>query len=281
VTIDLSRYRVQPHSTIRLAHHDTAPPETGADRRAIETQLQQDLNAMVEWQPKLRADENAGLLVVLLAPDTGGEDPTIRDVFGVLDLRGASVAKFGAPSEIDQKRDFLRRVHAAVPALGEIGIFNRSHYDDIVEPWLAGELDEQTRSRRYGHVRNFEQLLIDSGLTVLKSFFHISRQEQARRVLTRIDDPTEQHEFSPDDVEVNQRWEEYQSTYENVIANTSTDTAPWHVIPAEHAWYRNAVVARLVVEALEAMQPKYPAPVEDIEQYRAPLEAVAEGNAAT
>jgi polyphosphate kinase 2 (PPK2 family) len=253
-------HRIEPDQPMDLASIDPDPPPD-LDRDESESARDRDLERLVELQQRLSAEERHGLLVILLGVDTSGKDETIQDVFGVLDLRSARAVKFGAPSETEQKHDFLWRVHAATPGHGEIVIFNRSHYDDMTEPWVAGEIDHAELQQRCEHARNFERLLTDSGISILKLFFHISRDEQAKRILERLETPERQHEFSPADIGVQEQWDQYWTVFEQLLAATSTDSAPWFVIPSNAAWFRSGVAAR------------FPAPVEDIEQYREKLDA--------
>ena len=271
--IDTDRYRARPGAPVELATVDPEPPATGADRAAYERALRADLAGLAEWQRRLRAAERHGLLIILMAADTGGKDPTIREVFGALDPRGLAVAKFGAPSATERRHDFLRRVHAAAPGRGEIAVFNRSHYDDIVEPRLRGELDGDARQGHYAHTRHFEELLSGSGIAIRKFYFHISRDEQARGVLARLEDPEQQHEFDPDDIAVQEQWDAYLAAYEEVVNATTTERAPWYVVPANRPWFRNATVARVVAEALEQLDPQFPAPLpaEEVQRYKAAL----------
>lgn len=273
-------YRASADGQVSLEALDCDPPGS-ARQESTDAASERDLRRLVELQQRLSAEEQHGLLVVLLGVDTSGKDETIQDVFGVLDLRSARSAKFGTPTEEEEKHDFLWRYHAAVPARGEVVIFNRSHYDDIVEPWVAGAVDDETRGQRYAQVRYFEQLLAESGITVLKLFFHISKAEQAKRIRERLEDPARQHEFSPDDIEVQEQWGTYQAAYEDLIAGTSTGHAPWYIVPANKAWFRVGLVASIAAEIVAGLDPAFPAPLDkdDVEQYRQRLEAAAEGRA--
>lgn len=253
-------------------------PPGAAKQQSTDAERSRNLRRLTELQQRLNAEEQHGLLVVLLGVDTSGKDETIQDVFGVLDLRSARSAKFGTPTEDEERHDFLWRYHPAVPARGEIVIFNRSYYDEIVEPWTAGDLDDETRSQRYAHVRHFEQLLTESGITLLKVFFHISKAEQAKRIRERLEDPERQHEFSPDDIEVQEQWDTYQTAFEELITATSTEHAPWYIVPANKAWFRAGLVASLATELLSAVDPQYPAPLDDDEraQYLQRLDAASD-----
>ena len=267
---------VTPGVAFELQSIATGPanPEQAS---ATDAAVARNLERIAELQKKLQAEERAGLLVILLAVDTGGKDETIEEVFGVLDLRGSSVEKFGKASETEEKHDFLWRFHQVAPGKGEIVIFNRSHYDEITEPWTRGEIDEATRKMRYEHIRAFEKLLTDSGIRILKLHFRVSREEQARRVLKRLENPEKQHEFSPNDIDVQRQWDTYQTAFQEILTETSTENAPWYVIPADDHPYRRLMAATLTLDALEGIGPEYPAPVEDIEQYRQELADASDG----
>jgi PPK2 family polyphosphate:nucleotide phosphotransferase len=249
---------------VSLKEFDGDPPGS-AKQTSTDAECERNLRRLTELQQRLNAEEQHGLLVVLLGVDTSGKDETIQDVFGVLDLRSARSAKFGAPTEDEERHDFLWRFHPAVPARGEVVVFNRSYYDDIVEPWIAGDLDDETRTQHYAHVRHFEQLLTESGITILKVFFYISKAEQAKRIRERLEDPMRQHEFSPDDIEVQEQWDTYQTAFEDLITATSTEHAPWYIVPANKAWFRTGLVASLATELLAALDPQFPAPLDDDE----------------
>lgn len=277
--IDSETYRTSIGKSVDLTSFSTTPPSP-TDENEIDPMVARNLERIADLQKKLRAEERAGLLVVLLAVDTGGKDETIEEVFGVLDLRGSSVEKFGKASETEEKHDFLWRFHQVAPGKGEIVIFNRSHYDEITEPWTRGEIDEATRKMRYEHIHAFEKLLTDSGIRILKLHFRVSREEQARRVLKRLENPEKQHEFSPNDIDVQRQWDTYQTAFQEILSETSTENAPWYVIPADDHLYRRLMASTLALEALEAIGPEYPTPVEDIQQYRQEL-AYASGGAVT
>lgn len=220
---------------------------------------------------KLQAESRRAVLVVLMAVDTGGKDPTVDDVFGRVSLSGVRVAHFASPTDEEDEHDFLWRVHEKVPRHGEITVFNRSQYDAVVEPRLGGSIDDEEVERRIGHIRAFEELLADSGTVVRKFFLYISRAEQARRIEERLDDPTKRWEFDPHDVDVHQRWDDYHAVYERLIATTSTDRSPWYVVPADDPEVRNAIVARVIRDTLEEMGPAFPEVDEDLERFRAVL----------
>ena len=274
--VDSETHRTSIGTSVDLTSFSTTPPSP-TDENEINSMVARNLERITELQKKLRAEEQAGLLVILLAVDTGGKDETIEEVFGVLDLRGSGVEKFGKASETEAKHDFLWRFHQVAPGKGEIVIFNRSHYDEITEPWTRGEIDEATRKMRYEHIRAFEKLLTDSDIHILKLHFRVSREEQARRVLKRLENPELQHEFSPNDIDVQRQWDTYQTAFQEILTETSAENAPWYVIPADDHPYRRFMASTLTLQALEAIGPEYPAPVEDIQQYRQELADASDG----
>ena len=198
------------------------------------------------------------LLVVLQAIDAGGKDGTIRSVFDGVNPQGVKVTSFKKPSAEELAHDYLWRVHHHTPAAGEIAIFNRSHYEDVLVVRVHGLVPEPRWRARYRHIREWERMLHDEGTTIVKLFLHISKDEQRERLQERIDDPTKRWKWHPGDLAERQRWDDYQLAFAEAIAETSTDRAPWFVIPANRNWFRNLVVSGILVETLEAMAPRIP-----------------------
>ena len=198
------------------------------------------------------------VLVVLQAMDAGGKDGTIRVVFDGVNPQGVRVASFKKPSEVELAHDYLWRCHAEVPASGELVIFNRSHYEDVLVVRVHEFVPEARWRRRYQHIRNFEELLTDEGTTIVKVFLHISKDEQATRLQERIDDPTKRWKFAKADLAERARWDDYQKAFEEALSETSTKAAPWYVVPADRNWFRNLVVAEILVETLEGLKLAYP-----------------------
>jgi PPK2 family polyphosphate:nucleotide phosphotransferase len=224
--------------------------------------LADDLAAL---QERLYAESAQTLLVVLQAMDAGGKDGTIKHVFRGVNPQGVRVTSFKQPTPEELAHDFLWRVHANVPRHGFIGIFNRSHYEDVLIARVHDLVPESVWRRRYRHINHFESLLHDAGVRVVKLFLHISREEQAERLLARLDDPTKRWKFNPGDLAERARWDEYAAAYEEALQRTSTEHAPWYVVPADRKWFRNWAVSRIVIETLEAMDPRYPEPAEDLD----------------
>jgi PPK2 family polyphosphate:nucleotide phosphotransferase len=205
---------------------------------------------------------------VLQAMDTGGKDGTIKHVFRGVNPQGCQVSSFKAPSAEESAHDFLWRYHQRVPSRGMIGIFNRSHYEDVLVVRVKGLVPEEVWRPRYAVINQFEQALSLSGVTVLKFYLHISRDEQKRRLESRLADADKRWKFSANDLRERRYWDDYMAAFEEAISNTSTDVAPWYVVPANNKWYRNLVIARTIADTLEAMDPRYPAPEEGLDQLR-------------
>jgi PPK2 family polyphosphate:nucleotide phosphotransferase len=211
-----------------------------------------------DLQERFYAEATRGLLIVLQAMDTGGKDGTIKHVFKIVNPLGVHVASFKVPTSIESAHDYLWRVHAKTPAKGDIVIFNRSHYESVLVERVHELVPKKVWKKRYRHIKAFEQLLVDEGTTVVKFFFHISKDEQRERLLARLDDPNKRWKFNPDDVAERKLWDDYQAAYEDAINKTDSQHAPWHVVPANHKWYRNYYVSKVLVDTLQDLKPKFP-----------------------
>jgi PPK2 family polyphosphate:nucleotide phosphotransferase len=206
----------------------------------------------------LYADARYALLIVLQGRDASGKDGTIRKVFTAVNPQGCQVATFRAPSEYEARHDFLWRVHQNVPARGMIGIFNRSHYEDVLVPRVHNLLPKKTWSARYGHINDFEQMLVANGTVILKFMLHISRDEQKERLNERLTDPTKNWKFNPSDLDDRKHWTEFTKAYRGILLNTSTRWAPWYIVPADNKDFRNWMVARTIADTLERLDLRYP-----------------------
>lgn len=224
--------------------------------------FEDELATVAGLQQRLFAEEREALLVVLQAMDAGGKDGTIRSVLTGVNPAGVDVNAFGVPSEEERAHDFLWRVHAHTPAKGQIGIFNRSHYEDVLVVRVKQLVPEEVWRRRYGHIRDFERLLTDEGTHVVKIFLHISSDEQRERLQDRLDSPDERWKFRAGDLDDRALWDEYMAAFEDALTETSTADAPWYVVPADRKWVRNLVVAKILRHHLERIDPDYP-PAED------------------
>lgn len=260
---DFKRYRVGRR--LKLKDFDAAArPFAGSSREVDDSRLDELAIEIDRLQDLLYANGTAGgprkLLLVLQGLDTSGKDGTARAVFSRCSPLGVRVAAFKAPTEEERARDFLWRVHQVVPRAGEIVVFNRSHYEDVLVPFVEGWIDDAERERRVKHINAFERLLVESGTTVLKCYLHISKDEQRLRLQARVDDPAKRWKFQPGDLATRAKWKQYLAAYDTALSATSTAHAPWHVIPADSKSNRNLMIATLVAQALQAMKLKSPKP---------------------
>jgi PPK2 family polyphosphate:nucleotide phosphotransferase len=261
----LDRYRVKEGTRVVLADWDPADQSGFAGGKQEGEEAAVRLTARLEkLQEILWADRRHRLLVVLQAMDTGGKDGTIRNVFEGVNPAGVRVASFKVPTAPELAHDYLWRVHPHVPGNGEITIFNRSHYEDVLVVRVHELIERERWEKRYRHLVEFERLLVEEGTTIVKFFLHISKDEQRRRLQARIENPTKRWKFASGDLDERKLWDDYQRAYEDAISNTSTEFAPWYVVPADRKWYRNLVVASVLVDALEAMELRHPEPEQDL-----------------
>jgi len=215
-------------------------------------------------QERLHAQRRQRVLVVLQGMDTSGKDGTIRGVFHEVDPLGLRIVPFRGPTPLEASHDYLWRVHAQVPAAGELAIFNRSHYEDVLVPRVMGEIGHDECERRYRQIREFERMLSETGTSIIKCMLHISKDEQRERLQARIDDPTKHWKFDLSDVDARKHWDAYQHAYRDALAATSTDYAPWYVIPADSKSHRNLMVAMLLLRFLEDLKLEYPPAKEEL-----------------
>jgi PPK2 family polyphosphate:nucleotide phosphotransferase len=270
---------IAPGATPSLDDADAAPPESLPPRKELRARTRELRDRMDELQRRLYAEGRQALLVVVQARDAGGKDGLIRRVFGRLNPQGCVVTSFGPPSARELRQDFLWRVHAAVPPAGKIGIFNRSHYEDVLVVRVRNLVSRAIWSRRPEQIVSFERILHENRITVLKFMLHVSRKEQARRLTRRLEDPRRNWKFDPGDIDDRARWDEYTEAYKDALARTSLAHAPWFVIPADDKLVRDYLAAELVVEALERMSPEFPqANAENVQKYMASLKAADAGS---
>jgi PPK2 family polyphosphate:nucleotide phosphotransferase len=255
-------YRVKPESQLNLDRYD--PDDTGEYKKtdqgkekakAITVQL---IGRLEELQERLFANGNRAVLIVLQGMDTSGKDGTIKSVMSGVNPQGCKVATFKAPTNSELAHDFLWRVHHEVPAKGQIGIFNRSHYEDVLITRVHKMISSKVAAQRLNQIKEFEEMLAENGTTILKFFLHISKDEQKERLEARIHDPEKRWKFSEGDLEERKLWADYMTAFQDVLSATSTDYAPWYIVPANRKWYRNVVIAGRVVGALEDMKLKTP-----------------------
>jgi PPK2 family polyphosphate:nucleotide phosphotransferase len=263
---DSDRWLVPPGAPFSLADRDprdtTGAPGGKKDTKKSLEELSARLAAL---QDPLYAESRQSLLVVLQAMDAGGKDGTVKHVFRGVNPQGVRVTSFKEPTPLELAHDFLWRVHANTPHHGEIGIFNRSHYEDVLIVRVEDLVPESVWRRRYRHINHFEWLLHDSNTRVIKLYLHISREEQAERLQARLADPCKHWKFDPGDLRKRERWDDYMAAYEEAIQRTSVEHAPWYVVPADRKWFRNWAVSRIVIETLEEMDPQYPEPAENLD----------------
>jgi PPK2 family polyphosphate:nucleotide phosphotransferase len=255
---ELKRYRIKPGH--RVQWHDVDPGDTGSFDAEEESVAATDIHIahIASIQRRLFAEGKQSLLVVLQAMDTGGKDGTIRHLAKGLNPAGCQVTSFKAPTPDELSHDFLWRVHPHAPAKGMIAIFNRSHYEDVLITRVHELVSDREARRRLRDIAGFEHLLAANGTTILKFFLAISKDEQRARLKVRIDDPDKRWKFDPVDLKERRRWDRYQEVYADAIAATSTNHAPWYIIPANHKWYRNYLVSKIIATTLEKMNPQYP-----------------------
>ena len=267
---DYTRYRVEPGKPLKLSSVD--PDESGRYERKkdVRKELELQRRRIQDLQEKLYAENKHGLLIVLQAMDTGGKDGTIKHVFEGVNPQGCRVSSFKAPSAEERNHDFLWCYHKSAPAVGRIGIFNRSHYEDVLVVRVKNLVPEEVWRKRYELINNFERGLVLNGITILKFYLHISKGEQKKRLESRLDDPDKRWKFSSNDIKERALWGAYQEAFEDAIAACSTEWAPWYVVPANKKWYRNLVIARTIADTLEAIDPRFPLAEEGLEKEEIP-----------
>ena len=249
--------RVHPGKPLTLSHHDPAAT-LGWEKEAAKAELF-DVKLRIDvLQRRLYAEEKRSLLLVLQAMDAAGKDGTIRNMLAGLNPAGIEVSSFRAPAGPEALHDYLWRVHAVAPAKGMIGIFNRSHYEDVLIVRVKEFVPKSVWSKRYGQIKAFEELLTDEGTTVVKCYLNVSEDEQRKRLQERVDDPEKRWKFRMGDLEDRKLWPEYQKAYKDALVRTATDDAPWYIVPADRNWVRNLAVAKILLHHLEEMKPKLP-----------------------
>ena len=266
-------YLVKPGHQIKLKDFD--PDDYGQwkgkkknGKKAL-IALRQELDSL---QNVLYAEHKQKILVVLQAMDTAGKDSTIRNVFEGINPQGVRVVSFKVPNPVELDHDYLWRIHSQVPGKGELVIFNRSHYEDVLVVRVHKLVSEKTWKRRFAQINAFEQMLVDEGTTILKFFLKITPAEQKDRLLDRLEVPEKNWKFNPGDLAERKLWPDYMDAYEDVMNQTSTEWAPWLIVPANHNWYRNLVVAATIVKTLKSLKMNYPEAATDLEKYRKNLE---------
>lgn len=258
----MKAHLVPPGSQLNLAQID--PDGTGDyqknqhDKAQAKSLTAKLVNQLDTLQERLYANNNRALLIVLQGMDTSGKDGTIKHVMSGVNPQGCKVVTFKTPSAEELKHDFLWRVHQKAPEKGQIGIFNRSHYEDVLITRVHDLISDKVVQQRFNQINEFEELLSESGTCILKFFLHISKDEQKKRLEERIQNPEKRWKFSEGDIEERKFWKDYMDAFEAMLSATSTDLAPWHIVPANYKWYRNLVIAQQVVTTLENMKLETP-----------------------
>ncbi len=257
----LERYWVKPGAEVDLVKIDGGEKVLfkGVGKEEIQRQFDELQDELQELQKRLYAQNKHRILVVMQAMDTGGKDGCIKHVFSRIDPQGIHVRSFKKPSEEELSYDFLWRVHSKVPHRGQLVIFNRSHYEDIIAVRVKKIFPDEVWKRRQRHVVEFERMLAEEGTTIVKIFLHISKEEQKNRLEARLADPIKHWKINPDDLVDRARWDDFMRAYEDVMQKTSTEFAPWYVVPADRKWYRNLCVARIMLDTLKKLNMEYPA----------------------
>jgi len=255
--------KVEPGTNIRLA--DIDPGEThGRDKAASARELPEGLERLTSLQDRLWAEQRHKVLIVLQGIDAAGKDGSIKHVMSAFNPMGCTVTSFKVPTEIELAHDYLWRVHQRTPGKGEIAIFNRSHYEDVLVVRVHDLVPKEVWSKRFAEINAFEELLVAAGTTIVKFFLWIDRDEQRERFQERLDDPDKRWKFRTNDLEERKRWDDYVAAYEEALRRCSTDVAPWYVIPANRKWFRNLAIADILGDTLEDLDPRYPPSDEDL-----------------
>ena len=262
------RLRVEPGTKLRLADINPDATPGARNKERADPALARNLEKLFDLQYLMYAENRRSLLIVLQAMDAAGKDGVIRHVMTGLNPQGCAVTPFKAPSQEELDHHFLWRIERVVPARGDIGIFNRSHYEDVLVVRVRSLVPESVWSKRYEQINAFEKILTDNGTVIIKFFLHISKEEQKRRFEERLADPSKHWKLALGDFEERKRWDAYMRAYETALSRCSTAAAPWYVIPSNRKWYRNLAVSQTIVETLEGLRMKFPKPAFDVSKIR-------------
>jgi PPK2 family polyphosphate:nucleotide phosphotransferase len=264
----LNRFRVHPGDEVRLRDVDPGFKDHHESREKAAEEIERDREKLRALQALLYADGRRSLLICLQGLDAAGKDGTISHILGAMNPQGCRVTGFKQPSTEELAHDFLWRIHRATPGRGQVAIFNRSHYEDVLVVRVHELVPRAVWSRRYEQINAFEKELVDSDTHILKFYLHVSKKEQLKRFADRLDDPTKRWKISESDYKERERWGDYTKAYEEALSRCSTRRAPWFIIPSDHKWFRNLAIARIVVEHLEALGMKLPKPSADLGHIR-------------
>lgn len=258
-------FTVEPGKNIRLADIPSKIKESGYKKKSALKRIAENALVMADLAKKLYAENRRSVLLILQGMDTAGKDGTIRAVMRGMNPTSCQVVSFKTPSEEELDHDYLWRIHKTVPRRGNIGIFNRSHYEDVLIVRVHSLVPQAVWKTRYESINSFEKLLTDSGTKIVKCFLHISKETQRERLQARLDDPAKHWKFNIGDLSERKRWGDYQEAYEVALEKCSTDHAPWHIIPSDQKWCRNLIVSELLRSTLEELAPRYPEPESDFD----------------
>lgn len=249
-------YKVKAGQKVKLSDYST-DDKGGLDKEAAAKMEGELLKELAEWQERLYAEGKQALLIILQARDAAGKDGVVKHVIGAFNPNGVHIANFKVPSAEELAHDFLWRIHVQAPRKGMVGVFNRSHYEDVLVTRVYDMIDDKTAKNHLEHIKHFEQLLADTGTRVLKFYLHISKEEQKERLQARLDEAEKNWKFNPGDLKDRENWGKFTEAYEDAFG-TSTEDAPWYIIPADHKWYRNVAMAQIILDTLKDMNPQYP-----------------------
>ena len=266
--INKTHFLVRPEKKVRLSDYDPADTSLMPDKDKVKNEIQKDLETMADLQDRFYAEHERARLIVLQGMDTSGKDGTIKHVMKGVNPLGCSAFSFKVPTGEELDHDFLWRFERAMPRRGHIGVFNRSHYEDVLVVRVHQLVPEKVWKARYDQINRFEQLAAELGTVILKFFLHISKEEHQRRLEARLINPRKNWKFSLADVQERALWDDYQKAYEDALSKCSTKAAPWYIVPADHKWFRDWMVATAIVDTLKSLKPKYPAPRTDLAQVR-------------
>ena len=258
--------KVEPGTKVDLKDYD--PDFSGKFKNEQETleELARLKEKLFDLQALMYADNRYALLIVIQAMDAGGKDGLIRNVMATFNPQGCIVMPFKVPSEEERDHDYLWRIHHAIPRRGEIGVFNRSHYEDLLVVRVHGLVPKEVWKQRYDQINDFEKYLVENNVMIRKFYLHISKKEQEERILKRLLDPKKNWKFSSADLKERDHWDDYMEAFEDVLSKCSSKMAPWHIVPADKKWYRNYVVAKVLVDTMEGLNMKWPEPSPDVKE---------------
>jgi PPK2 family polyphosphate:nucleotide phosphotransferase len=272
----IKRFRVQPGSKVDLAKVDAGFKDKHESHEHALPEIEAYNQKLHDLQYLMYAEGKRSLLICLQGRDAAGKDGTINHVLGAMNPQGCPVTGFKVPSKEEAAHDFLWRYHKATPAKGQVAIFNRSHYEDVLVVRVHNMVPKEIWSKRYEHINNFEKLLYDNGTQILKFYLHIDAEEELERFKIRIDDPARHWKISDGDYAERPFWDAYTAAFEDALSKCSTKHAPWFVIPSNHKWFRNLAISRIVSEALESLNMKFPEPTVDINEIKKKYHAIVE-----